>query len=265
MSDDILIESRSGRIARLRLNRPKARNALSLALINALHTAILRLGQDRETHVIVISANGPAFCAGHDMKEITASRAASDGGRADFDKTIRTCADMMQAIVTCPKPVIAAVQGIATAAGCQLVASCDLAVATTDAAFATPGVDIGLFCSTPMVALSRNIGRKAAMEMLLTGEIASAEEARDLGLVNRVVPAGDLEAQVDALAAVIASKSPKTLKIGKEAFYRQLEMPLADAYDYTARVMVENLLDRDAKEGIGAFIDKRPPDWDPLT
>lgn len=259
-----LTESRHGTIAELRLNRPAARNALSRALIGEVHAAIERLGRDPAIHVVILSAEGAVFSAGHDLKEITAARAAPDKGRAFFEETMAACSAMMQAVVRCPKPVIAAVQGTATAAGCQLVASCDLAVASTAARFATPGVNIGLFCSTPMVALSRNVGRKAAMEMLLTGTPVDAHRAREIGLVNRVVAPEALMAEAYALAAEIAAKAPKTLKIGKEAFYAQLEMPLSDAYDYAARVMVENLMIRDAEEGIGAFIEKRPPAWDTL-
>ena len=261
---EILLESKTGAVTELRLNNPAARNALSLAMIEALQGALDRLARDPGTHVITIAAEGPVFCAGHDLKEIAAARAADDNGRVFFETIMAACSKMMQSIVTCPKPVIAEVQGVATAAGCQLVASCDLAVASTKAGFATPGVNIGLFCSTPMVALSRNVGRKQAMEMLLTGEIVDAETARGLGLVNRVVAPKKLGAEVQALAQQIASKSPKTLKIGKEAFYAQAEMPLAEAYDYAGRVMVANLMERDSREGINAFIEKRPPTWEPL-
>lgn len=260
---DLLIE-KANRIAELRLNRPAARNALSRDLIAALGDAIANLGRDADVHVIILSAEGNVFSAGHDLKEISAARTGEDGGRAFFEDTMTACSAMMRGIVTCPKPVIAAVQGTATAAGCQLVASCDLAVASEAARFATPGVNIGLFCSTPMVALSRNVSRKAAMEMLLTGDLIEAGRARDWGLVNRVVAPDALMEETRALAGQIAAKSPKTLKIGKEAFYAQAEMPLADAYDYASRVMVENLMARDAEEGIGAFIDKRPPEWEPL-
>jgi enoyl-CoA hydratase/carnithine racemase len=195
------------------------------------------------------------------MKELTARRSDADRGRAYFAETMTACSTMMQAIVHLPKPVVAAVQGVATAAGCQLVASCDLAIASEAATFATPGVDIGLFCSTPMVALSRNIPRKQAMEMLLTGEPISAATARDIGLVNRVVPAGSERDAAIALAEKIARKSAYTVKIGKTAFYRQAEMNLADAYRYAAEVMTENMMARDAEEGIGAFIEKREPKW----
>jgi enoyl-CoA hydratase/carnithine racemase len=210
---------------------------------------------------VVIAANGPAFSAGHDMKELTARRADADCGRGYFAEIMTACSAMMQAIVQLPKPVVAAVQGVATAAGCQLVASCDLAVASEAATFATPGVDIGLFCSTPMVALSRNVPRKQAMEMLLTGEPVSATTARDIGLVNRVVAAGTERDAAIALAQKVALKSAYTIKLGKAAFYRQAEMSLADAYRYAAEVMTENMLAHDAEEGIGAFIEKREPKW----
>ena len=263
-SDGILLESREGKVARLVLNRPEARNALSLAMLEALAGAVARLGEAPDVHVIVIAANGPGFCAGHDLKEMTGARTGADRGRAFFKETMGKCSDMMMAIVRCPKPVIAEVHGIATAAGCQLVASCDLAVAAPDAGFATPGVNIGLFCSTPMVALSRNVGRKTAMRMLLTGDMADAGEARAIGLVSDIAPPGKLTETAMALAARIAAKSPATLRIGKEAFYRQVEMPLPDAYAFASEVMVANMLEDDAEEGIGAFIEKREPRWKPL-
>jgi enoyl-CoA hydratase/carnithine racemase len=258
---EILLSERQGAIAVLTLNRPSARNSLSLDLIAGLHAAIEREGAARDVAAIVIQGAPPAFCAGHDLRELTARRADADRGRAFFERTMRACAGMMQAVVACPKPVIAAVNGIATAAGCQLVASCDLAVAGESAQFATPGVNIGLFCSTPMVALSRNVSRKAAMEMLLLGEMAPAGKALELGLVNRVVPDAQVFDAAMQFAQAIAAKSPFTLAIGKKAFYRQIEMPLAEAYEYTANVMVENMLIRDAEEGIGAFLEKRKPEW----
>jgi enoyl-CoA hydratase/carnithine racemase len=257
----VLLREDVGEVAVLTLNRPEARNSLCEELLAALSHALAAIAADRSVRVVVLAANGPAFCAGHDLKELTAHRSAADRGREHFRHVMDACSAMMQAIVRLPKPVIAAVGGTATAAGCQLVASCDLAVASTAASFATPGVDIGLFCSTPMVALSRNVAPKHAMEMLLTGEAVSAEEARRIGLVNRVVPAGREREEAMALAREIASKSALTVKIGKEAFYRQLEMNLADAYAYAARTMVENMLARDAEEGIGAFIEKRSPQW----
>lgn len=257
----ILLREKVGSIAVLILNRPAARNSLSEGLIAALHAALKDIHDDAGVRAVVIAANGPAFSAGHDMKELTARRSDPDRGRAYFAEIMNACSAMMQAIVLLPKPVVAAVQGIATAAGCQLVASCDLAVASEAAAFATPGVDIGLFCSTPMVALSRNVPRKQAMEMLLTGEPVPAATAKHIGLVNRVVKAGSERDAAIALAQQVALKSAYTVKLGKEAFYRQAEMNLADAYRYAAEVMTENMMARDAEEGIGAFIEKREPKW----
>ena len=248
-------------VAAVTLNRPRARNALSLEAIASLHSAIEDLGGRSDVSAIVLAAEGAVFCAGHDLKELTAHRADADRGRAFFATTMQNCAAMMLAIVTCPKPVIAAVEGTATAAGCQLVATADLAVAGTSAQFCTPGVDIGLFCSTPMVALSRNVSRKHAMEMLLTGELVPAERAAAIGLVNRVVAEGDALAEATALAKLIASKSAETIAIGKRAFYEQIEKPLPEAYAYAAEVMTTNMLARDAEEGIGAFLEKRKPEW----
>lgn len=257
----ILLHEQIGSISVLTLNRPAARNSLSEGLIAELHTALKEIHNDNSVRAAVIAANGSAFSAGHDMKELTARRSDADRGRAYFAEIMNACSAMMQAIVHLPKPVVAAVQGVATAAGCQLVASCDLAVASEAASFATPGVDIGLFCSTPMVALSRNVPRKHAMEMLLTGEPVDARTAQSLGLVNRVVaPGAEREAAI-ALAQKVALKSAYTVKLGKEAFYRQAEMNLADAYRYAAEVMTENMMARDAEEGIGAFIEKREPKW----
>jgi len=261
VSAPVLLREDAGEIAVLTLNRPQARNSLSEALLAGLSEALAAIAGERSVRAVVLAANGPAFCAGHDLKELTAHRSAPDRGREYFRRVMDTCSAMMQAIVHLPQPVIAAVGGTATAAGCQLVASCDLAVASTAASFATPGVDIGLFCSTPMVALSRNVPRKQAMEMLLTGEALSAEAAARMGLVNHVVPAGREREEAMALARQIAAKSALTVKIGKEAFYRQLEMNLAEAYAYASRTMVENMLARDAEEGIGAFIEKRSPTW----
>ncbi|HYM99291.1 MAG TPA: enoyl-CoA hydratase [Aestuariivirgaceae bacterium] len=254
-------EHRAG-VLILTLTQPETRNSLSQAMIDAMQGAIDTASQDAAVRAIVIKAKGTAFCAGHDLKELTAHRADTDGGRAFTQLLMQQCAKLMRSIVQCPKPVIAAVEGTATAAGCQLVATCDLAIASETAAFATPGVNIGLFCSTPMVALSRNVSRKRAMEMLLLGEMLPAREAAEYGLVNRVVPAGKTMDAALKLAVAIASKPPATLAIGKEAFYRQIEMPLADAYDYAAGVMVENMMHAESKEGIGAFIEKRAPDWD---
>lgn len=261
IADPVLIEHLDKGVARLTLNRPKARNSLSDELIAALHAAVVRLGDDPAARVIILDAAGPAFCAGHDLKEMTAHREDADGGKAYFEDLVSRCSAMMQAIVRCPKPVIARVHGVATAAGCQLVASCDLALAGSDAHFATPGVNIGLFCSTPMVALSRNVSRKQAMEMLLLGEMIDARRAAEFGLVNQCVPADFLDEEVNAWARRIAAKSSHTVAIGKRAFYDQLEKGLSDAYEFAGRVMVENMMAHDANEGISAFIDKREPAW----
>jgi enoyl-CoA hydratase/carnithine racemase len=261
LQDPILLREMVGSIAILTLNRPAARNSLSAGMISELHAALKEIHDDAAVRAVVVAANGTAYSAGHDMKELTARRGDADRGRAYFAAMMSACSAMMQAIVQLPKPVVAAVQGVATAAGCQLVASCDLAVASESATFATPGVDIGLFCSTPMVALSRNVSRKQAMEMLLTGEPVSAATARDMGLINRVVPAGTERNAAVALAQKVANKSAYTVKIGKAAFYRQAEMSLADAYRYASEVMTENMMARDAEEGIGAFIEKREPKW----
>jgi len=248
-------------IAVLILDRPQSRNSLSVAMMAAVHGELANMGSDPTVAAIVMAGEGPAFCAGHDLKELTAHRDDPDGGRIFFAETMTRCAELMQAIAACPKPVIAAVHGIATAAGCQLVATCDLAVAEEDSRFATPGVNIGLFCSTPMVALARNIPRKRAMEMLLLGEMMGAAEAVEFGLINRVVAKGEAYAAALEMARIIASKSPLTVAIGKKAFYDQIEMPVAAAYDYAAKVMVENMLKADAAEGIGAFLEKRTPVW----
>jgi len=261
-AEPLLLETRPHpRIALLTLNRPATRNALSLAMTGALHEAVDALSADDDTSAIVLAANGPVFSSGHDLKELTAHRADADKGLAFYTEAMTRCAAMMQAIVACPKPVIAAVTGTATAAGCQLVATCDLAVAAEGAHFATPGVNIGLFCSTPMVALSRNVSRKRAMEMLLLGEMLTAAEAAEYGLVNRVVPSAGVLPAALAMADKIAAKSPLTVAIGKRAFYAQSEMPLGEAYAYAAQVMVDNMMARDAEEGIGAFLGKRKPEW----
>jgi len=260
-SELILLREDKGSTAILTLNRPQARNSLSEAMLEGLSDALTAIAHDRAVRAVVIAANGPAFSAGHDLKELNARRQDDDRGRSYFRHIMGLCSTVMQQIVTLPQPVIAAVGATATAAGCQLVASCDLAVASHTAKFATPGVNIGLFCSTPMVALSRNVSRKLAMEMLLTGEMISAEDAARIGLINRVVAAGHERAEALKLAEKIAAKSAVVVKIGKEAFYRQAEMPLAEAYRYASEVMVENMLFRDAEEGIGAFIAKREPKW----
>ena len=253
----ILLRHDVNGVAWLTLNRPAARNALSVALMGAVQDALDAVARDAAVKVVVIAASGPGFCAGHDLRELRANP-----GRQHYETVFRQCGRLMTTIVRLPKPVIARVHGIATAAGCQLVASCDLAVAASDARFATPGVNIGLFCSTPMVALSRAVPRKAAMEMLLTGEMIGADEAQRLGLVNRVVAADKLDAAVVELARTIANKSPLVLKIGKEAFYRQAELGLDDAYAYASDVMVTNMMAHDAEEGIDAFLQKRTPTWE---
>ncbi|MGF1527050.1 MAG: enoyl-CoA hydratase [Candidatus Competibacterales bacterium] len=257
LDEALLLRSDAHGITTLTLNRPKARNSLSAALMAELQRTLDAIAADPEARVVVLAGNGPGFCAGHDLKELRAADFEDGFVKALFAQ----CSQLMQRIVTLPVPVIAKVHGIATAAGCQLVASCDLAVAAEAARFATPGVNIGLFCSTPMVALSRKVGRKAAMEMLLTGDLFSASWAAERGLVNRVVADGELDAATHALARQIADRSKATVRIGKEAFYRQLEMPLAAAYDYTSEVMADNMAFRDAREGITAFLDKRQPYW----
>ena len=256
-TEPVLKESRDERgVLRLTMNRPQARNALSMELMDAIEAALDRAGADGETRVVVIAGSGVGFCPGHDLREMV-REPSGEAYRRIFDR----CSAMMQKIVRLKKPVIAEVHGIATAAGCQLVASCDLAVAAEDARFATSGINVGLFCSTPMVALSRAIGRKAAMAMLLTGDFIDAATARELGLVNEVVPAAALRAATDALAGKIAQKSMAAIALGKEAFYRQIEMPLAEAYAYTSEVMTRNMQAHDAAEGIDAFITKRKPVW----
>jgi enoyl-CoA hydratase/carnithine racemase len=257
----LLREAREG-IAVLTLNRPDTRNSLSEAMLAAMHEALAAIADDRAIRAVVLAANGPAFSAGHDLKELTARRSDADGGRAYTRQIMETCSAMMLSILRLPQPVIAAVEGVAAAAGCQLVATCDLAVAGSGAKFSTPGVQIGLFCSTPMVALSRNVPRKHAMEMLLTGETIGAENALNIGLVNRVVEAGKARDEAVRLARKIVTKSAAVVRIGKEAFYRQLEMGVAGAYSFTSDVMVENMMLRDADEGMCAFIEKREPNWE---
>ena len=257
LSEPLLLRHDEAGIAWLTLNRPAQRNALSLGLMAALQVELEAIGKQAAIRVVVLAGAGPGFCAGHDLRELRA-----DPSQQFYERTFSDCSRLMLTIVALPKPVIARVHGIATAAGCQLVATCDLAVAAETARFATPGVNIGLFCSTPMVALTRAVGRKAAMEMLLTGDLVDAARARELGLVNRVVPEAKLDAEVTALARQIAGKSALTVKTGKEAFYRQAELPLADAYAYASEVMTRNMLARDAEEGIDAFLQKRPPTWE---
>lgn len=252
----ILLREQANGIVTLTLNRPGARNALSTEMMHALQAELDSLREDKSARVVVLAANGPAFCAGHDLKEIRANPT-----RVLYERLIADCERLMLSITRLPQPVIAAVHGIATAAGCQLVATCDLAIAADTAKFATPGVHIGLFCSTPAVPLSRTVGKKHAMEMLLTGDMADAETAFRFGLVNEVVPAAELDAAVARMAGKIASKSPLTLAIGKESFYRQIDLPLAEAYRHAGAAMIRNLMARDAEEGIDAFIQKREPVW----
>lgn len=251
----LLLRRTEGTVATLTLNRPNQRNALSNDLMAALIEALETVSADRSVHVVVLAAAGPVFCSGHDLREIRTL--GTDAYQSLFDR----CSRLMQTILAIPQPVIARVQGTATAAGCQLVATCDLAIAAEDAHFATPGVNIGLFCSTPMVALSRDVGRKAAMEMLLTGEAIDAATAVRFGLINRAVPLSILDQSVADLAAKIASKSRHVIGVGKQAFYRQIEMPLADAYGYTSAVMTRSMACADAVEGIDAFLAKRAPVW----
>ena len=255
-TSSILLRDDADGIATLTLNRPDQRNALSVGLMGALERALDQIAGDASVKIVILAAAGPAFCAGHDLREIR-----SDPRREAYEALFAQCSRLMLKLVRLAKPVIAQVQGVATAAGCQLVASCDLAVAADGARFATPGVNIGLFCSTPMVALSRNVARKQAMEMLLTGDMIPADRAREIGLINRVVPAAELTAATRDLARQIAAKSPLTVAIGKEAFYKQAELDLDAAYAYASDVMTRNMLARDAAEGIDAFLAKRAPQW----
>lgn len=262
MTETLVLREDAGGIARLTLNRPDAMNALSDRLMTALQGALDAISVDRSVRAVVLAGAGRAFCAGHDLRDIQAARQAEDGGRSYYAALFAQCSRMMTAVTRLPQPVIAEVHGVATAAGCQLVASCDMAVASTEARFGVNGVDIGLFCSTPMVALSRNIGRKKAFEMLSTGAFLSPDEAEAAGLVNRVVAPEDLRAGTEALAARVATKLPVAIRHGKRAFYEQVEMPLDQAYGFTARVIAENLMERETEEGLAAFLEKRPPNWD---
>ena len=253
----LVLRHDDGGVTTLTMNRPQARNALSQGMLRAMLDAFIEVSTDEAVRVVILAGAGPGFCAGHDLKEIK----AQNYSRNYTEQLFADCAELMQTIIRLPKPVIAQVHGIATAAGAQLVASCDLAISSQEARFATPGVNIGLFCSTPMVALSRNLSNKHAMQMLLTGDLIDAQNAYRMGLVNEVVDAEQLETKTMELARKIASKSPLTVAIGKEAYYRQAELPLSEAYDYTKEVMVRNLEARDAQEGISAFIEKRHPVW----
>jgi enoyl-CoA hydratase/carnithine racemase len=261
MTDAILLRDDNKGVATLTLNSPKSLNALSDAMLAALQSQFDALADDRSIRAIILKGEGKAFCAGHDLKEMTAGRQAEDGGAAYFADLFSRCAIMMQTILRLPQPVIAQVHGIATAAGCQLVATCDMAIAAEGTRFGVNGVNIGLFCSTPMVALSRNIPRKQAFHMLTTGQFIDAQRAEQLGLINSSVPHDQLDAATRDLANTVAAKLASAVKIGKQAYYAQLQMPLDQAYAFTGQVMVENLLNRETKEGIAAFIEKRDPNW----
>ncbi len=261
MSDPFILREDKGGICRLTLNRPKSLNALSEGMMAALTAEFAKLATDRSIKAVILAGSGKAFCAGHDLKEMTAARAGPDGGKAYFLELFKTCTAMMLSIRDLPQPVIAQAHGIATAAGCQLVATCDMAVAAEDTIFGVNGVNIGLFCSTPMVALSRNIPRKRAFEMLTTGEFMHADEAIAMGLINRSAPLADLDDATHALAETVAGKLSAAVKIGKRAFYEQLEMPLDAAYAHTGAVMAENMMLPDTEEGIAAFLEKRKPNW----
>ncbi|GBE42751.1 2,3-dehydroadipyl-CoA hydratase [bacterium BMS3Bbin10] len=260
-NEEVLLREDRGRVALLTLNRPQARNSLSEELLDALQAQIDDISHSSSARVAIITANGPVFCAGHDIGQLEGRRGDRDGGAQYFAALFERCSALMQSIIACPKPVIAAVEGTATAAGCQLVATCDLAVASEDAKFCTPGVHIGLFCSTPAVALARNVSRKHAMEMLLLGEMIPAEDARAFGLINRVVAKGGALEEALKMAEAISSKSIPALAIGKQAFYEQFDPELSQSYDRATRAMVENMMLEDAHEGLGAFLEKRAPRW----
>ena len=248
-------------VAHLRMNAPKRLNALSDEMLAALQDTLDELREDKSIRAVILSGAGKAFCAGHDLKEMTAGRQSEDGGAAYFKDLFERCSRVMQTIPTLPQPVIAQVHGIATAAGCQLVATCDMAIAAQGTKFGVNGVNIGLFCSTPMVALSRNISRKKAFEMLSTGTFLNADEAESAGLINRSVPLDRLAGETDELAVIIASKLGTAVKFGKRAFYEQIQMPVSQAYEFTGNVMVKNMLNPDTEQGIAAFLEKRPPTW----
>ena len=262
MQNILKVEKVTVSIVRITMDDEKTGNSLSDQMINLLSTTIKEVSVDKLIKVIVIAATGKIFCSGHNLKEITAARENNDQGESYFRDLFESCSTLMQSIVNCPKPVIAEIDGIATAAGCQLVASCDLAVASDSSSFATPGVNLGLFCSTPMVALSRNVKKKDAMKMLLTGDMIDSAEAKRISLINDHVPSENLSTEVMELANKIASKSMQTVKIGKSAFYKQAELSLSDAYKYTSEIMAENTMNKDAKEGISSFLEKRKPNWE---
>ncbi len=257
----LVLRTDSGGVSTLTLNDPNRLNVLSEGMLESLQSKFDAISNDQSVRCIVLRANGKAFCAGHDLRELTERRQASDGGRGYFQDVFNSCSNMMQTILNLPQPVIAEVHGVAAAAGCQLVATCDMAMASQNARFGVNGVNIGLFCSTPMVALSRNLPRKRVIEMLTTGGFLDADEAQRLGLINRIFDADDLAAETAAIAETVAGKLGAAVKIGKQAFYAQLQMSIEQAYAYTGQVMVENMLFRDTQEGIAAFLDKRPPDW----
>ena len=262
MQETLKVEKVTESIVRLTMDDEKTGNALSDHMISLLSTTIKEVSVDKSIKVIVIAATGKIFCSGHNLKEITAARKNNDQGERYFLDLFKSCSALMQSIVYCPKPVIAEIDGVATAAGCQLVASCDLAIASDSSSFATPGVNLGLFCSTPMVALSRNVKKKDAMKMLLTGDMIDSSEAKRISLINDHVPSKNLSTEVMQLANKIASKSMQTVKIGKSAFYKQSELSLSEAYKYTSEIMAENTMNADAKEGISSFLEKRDPNWE---
>lgn len=264
MEDILKIEKYNNSIVRMTMNDEKTGNSLSDKMISKISSSIKDISSNENIKVVIISSKGKIFCAGHNLLEISNARKNSDDGENYYRNLFHSCSDMMQLLINCPKPIIAEINGVAAAAGCQLVASCDLAIASEDATFATPGVNIGLFCSTPMVSLSRNVKRKDAMKMLLTGDMVDSKEAKRISLINDFFPANELSSEVMNLAKKIASKPMQTVKIGKSAFYKQSELSLADAYKYTSEVMTKNILNDNAKEGISSFLEKREPDWDEL-
>ena len=262
MSNHLVKVAINKKILNLTLNDPEHQNTLSEDMIAELDKNLQDAAKDNSVKVIILSSTGPVFCAGHNLKDLNSKRSDIDKGKGYFEKIFKSCSNLMINIIKNPKPVIASINGIATAAGCQLVASCDLAYASTNAKFATPGVNIGLFCSTPMVALSRNVNKKPSMEMLLTGDLIESTKAKEIGLINEVCSPEQLVEKVFVIAEKISSKSMTTLKIGKEAFYKQKEMTIEEAYKYTSAVMIENMLKKDSEEGIRAFIEKRTPTWE---
>ena len=262
MSAYLVKSELQNKVLHVQLNNPKHQNTLNEDMIKQLDGKLQQGSEDNSVKVIILSSAGPVFCAGHNLKDLNSKRSELDKGKSYYEKIFKNCSILMMNMTKNQKPIIAAIDGVATAAGCQLIASCDLAYSSDKARFATPGVNIGLFCSTPMVPLSRNVSKKAAMEMLLTGDLIDANKARQIGLVNDVVSSDQLMQKVLEVAQKISSKSMKTLKIGKKAFYKQREMSLQDAYDFTSAVMVENMLNSDSEEGISAFLDKRKPIWD---